>query len=496
VLAHYLLATENEDDKRVFYGNLMSACMIFSHDGPNEAASRRSAVEEFLEKAGDLKDEVRLRIRGHEYFTRRDVVWVQRNRRVPEKKDASFYTRESLEEDGYEVLDRCPVCGKENSFESFACCEEHRTRFLRETKEKFHVEESARIARQWAAKSPDERREIGNKIATARLKWSGKKQWITNGVESTQVNKTDRIPDGWRLGRTWEEGHTWSEEARNRVRGVVGVGVYVNKDGVTRRVPEEEAASYLEDGWVRGNGVTSKLKGKTWKQKNRTKRHFMHRDGKERQFASEEIEQARIDGWVDGRNPESYSEAFNNAQNRGRVWVNDGTRTFLVFPEDVDKYFLGRLSMPPYECDTRPRVWVHRGLETKRVLVSDLENFLNDGWSRGRIEPRMKERKPSMDGRVRMTNDVEEVSVILDDVEGYLKRGWKIGIKRRNLNKEPYEWMRKDGVCNRVLLEDVEERERDGWERGRLRYSHDSRRAQKALSVSRKINEILQRNES
>lgn len=66
------------------------------------------------------------------------------------------------------------------------------------------------------------------------------------------------------------------------------------------------------------------------------------------------------------------------------------------------------------------RTWIYRGNITKRVKNKDLDEYLQDGWIRGRIRDINSSRKAiNKDGKTRY--------IEFKDLKNYLDKGWKLG---------------------------------------------------------------------
>lgn len=79
-------------------------------------------------------------------------------------------------------------------------------------------------------------------------------------------------------------------------------------------------------------------------------------------------------GWTMGRD---MPWAKNNTGSLGCSWFNDGTSEFLCDPKKAEdlNYNVGRL----------PRSWINKEGEERQVFRRDVDSFLVDGWTRGRL---------------------------------------------------------------------------------------------------------------
>lgn len=270
VLAHYLLAIENENNKKVYSGNINSAWLIFH--ARSSYKDKRQEIEKWLKdrNAQKLTEDIKIRFfelgrenlkiaRASRDFS--DRIWVQKigkntapQRMLERNLGKGCWT-------DYEKISDCPICHKPNSEDSFACCEQHEIKYKAELREKVKRVQAKNSKNMW--KKP----EVRNKISEANI---GKKHasngiWITNGAENKMI-KSDEIENylkqGWKKGRIATSGWKQPEEVKQKISERRRQSCYVYNDTVDcKEIKKEELEEYLANGWKKGRRVTYRRKG-------------------------------------------------------------------------------------------------------------------------------------------------------------------------------------------------------------------------------------------
>ena len=135
----------------------------------------------------------------------------------------------------------------------------------------------------------------------------------------------------------------------------------------------------------------------------------------------------------------------------GTVTVTDGKITRYVLPSEVEGYekqgwYRGisedrrRRLQESHKGMVSPclgRVYVHRGDEETKVCESDLQDYLEKGWARGRKESFLRNYRTGMvgktnTGKVRINKDGVGKLVTKSELQSYLDNGWVLGIARKS----------------------------------------------------------------
>jgi hypothetical protein len=111
------------------------------------------------------------------------------------------------------------------------------------------------------------------------------------------------------------------------------------------------------------------------------------------------------------------------------------------------------------------RIWIKKGRESISIKQEELEEYLNDGWVKGKTQNNL--------GTVWMTNGVDSFQVEKDRIEEFLNKGFRRG---RIVNMDPEKmktnlgksWYHNDKlkICKTLLPEEVTK----GWVKGRKSY--------------------------
>ena len=261
VLAHYLLAIENKNNKKTYAGNINAAWLIFH--AKSNYKNKRQEIENWLknETAQKLTEDIKVRFfelgkenlkkaRASRDFS--DRIWVQKagkntapQRMLERSLGKGCWT-------GYKKISDCPICHKPNSEESFTCCKEHETEYKNELREKVKQHQLEIIKNNW--KNPDVRNRIIE--ANTGIKHASTGIWITDGIENRMIKEEELnnyLSLGWKKGRIGVKGQRHSEEFKQKISERRKQSCYVYNDTVDcKEIKKEELEEYLANGWKKG----------------------------------------------------------------------------------------------------------------------------------------------------------------------------------------------------------------------------------------------------
>lgn len=135
------------------------------------------------------------------------VYWLKYPNRKPIR-----ITRGLAEKRGYEIIEVCPVCGKELPYDRWTCSNECELKWRSEQRAKVKQAQSDNLKKSYHKR---------DKVAAAcksSAAQKGKKRdirWITDGQNNKAIGCSDPIPDGWRLGRSncgSKVGYEWANK--------------------------------------------------------------------------------------------------------------------------------------------------------------------------------------------------------------------------------------------------------------------------------------------
>ena len=129
---------------------------------------------------------------------------------------------------------------------------------------------------------------------------------------------------------------------------------------------------------------------------------------------------------------------------------------------------------------TLGKVWVNKGNKDTFIDMDDLDRYLSDGWSKGRIhgtghaqsEEARKNISEAKKDMCYISNDtVAAKAVPLSELDTYLANGWtrgrRDGTSRKGIKQPPMAWVNKDGEFKKIRQADLEKYYAEGWKRGR-----------------------------
>ena len=252
VLAHYLLALENEtSNKKYYYSNIYAAWLIINGTGKTNK-NKIIEIQEWLknEKAQKLTEELKIRLatvaketlsKASAESSNKDRIWVQK---INSCQKPLHRLRRNLPENYRELYSEikcCPICSKENSCYSFACCEEHEKEYFKLLRQAIKKNCSKTSKNIWKNQNTREKI-ISSKTGKKYENFSG--TWITNDKENLRIKPGELKKyelAGWRKGRNFD---LFEHDYKNMA--------WINKDGKSKRVKQIELESYLNSGWVQG----------------------------------------------------------------------------------------------------------------------------------------------------------------------------------------------------------------------------------------------------
>lgn len=299
VQAHYLLAIENENDSKIYNGNINSAWMV-SHGKSKFSENKRKEVEKLLNNPELIKiiEDLKIRLKnikrperkGFDPFYKNKRIWIYYKNQTPvrilkENKNSKTY-------DKYQIMESCPICKNPNSETSFACCEEHKQLYIQQNKEKL-----SEIKKETCKKYDLARKMNESSTHTGMLD----KIWIKKDNESKVINKNDLndyLIQGWIEGRILES-HPASENQKLKLSKRRKNTCYIYNDEVpAKEIKLEELEQYLSQGWKRGRKPNSIKRASGYKQ---PKMAWIHKDNEFKKIREENLESFLKEGWLKGR---------------------------------------------------------------------------------------------------------------------------------------------------------------------------------------------------
>lgn len=245
------------------------------------------------------------------------------------------------------------------------------------------------------------------------------KKVVSRAGEVRYVNAPDVqlfLNQGWILGLP--------QNAKQKLLG----RICVFRGDHERNIFENELDSYLSEGWQKGRSqralnhlcrihMTDGIHDKSV----RTEEEFLY--WKER-------------GWCRGHSKQHTERS--TAGQRGLVWVSKGQEMTRVSTSEVEIYLrdgwiLGNSHNKGRECskelrekisvDQKGRIWVNNGTKCKHIWPDEKGSYLSKGWSEGRL----KGQAPDTSGYIRIFKDSERKAVKFEELDSYLTQGWKRG---------------------------------------------------------------------
>jgi hypothetical protein len=194
--AHYLLAIENKDNK--FYGKMLDSCIVIIHPKNYIKKGKEDAVRELLNDDEAIHYYESIKKETIEY--RKNIpgpnkgktftfnrTWVQFGNQKPVA--AGDKRLQKMLNDGATIIKDCPICHKENSRESYCCCEEHLQQYEQIRRENVKKVQGINSAKIWATSDNTERiQKIKNAHTGPEI---GERIWVNNGKETYNISTSE-----------------------------------------------------------------------------------------------------------------------------------------------------------------------------------------------------------------------------------------------------------------------------------------------------------------
>lgn len=204
------------------------------------------------------------------------------------------------------------------------------------------------------------------------------------------------------------------------------------KGSVNKLVPSDQVQYYLDNGWQFGMppGVGS------------TGRKNMHNPatGKQLQVPVDRVAEYQAKGWVLG---------LPKGRTQNAVWVKKDGVEQKVSTSDLNLYLAQGWTKGRVKT-TAGRVWMHKGDEYRMVLADQVSSYQADGFEVGGQATTANRRWVNKDGELKLVNR--------DEVAHYVNSGWRVGYGLR--------WVHNDTECRRVSANQIAEYTCRGWRTG------------------------------
>lgn len=284
--------------------------------------------------------------------------------------------------------------------------------------------------------------------------------WVHKDGQNTTIDKSkldEYLADGWTKGKLL------SKNEKNRVR--------VNKDGITKTISKDDLDEYLNNGWVKGVSYSfrwiNNLKEERWTDAPITDGWYLGRivkDPYKMISMYNDTEVIQVQKYLVGTYLElGYTVGCGKkvglyaGSTKDTIWVNNGIDTVLISKTELDSYL--KLGYVKGSLHFKNKILVHKNETAKFVKLSDLDNYLSDGYSIGHYATN------HMTNKRWVQKDSLYRAVPIDDVQSYLDNGWTFGRPvKAALNKI---WVHRDDELTYINLDELQGYLDNGWHSGK-----------------------------
>ena len=264
---------------------------------------------------------------------------------------------------------------------------------------------------------------------------------INNGLKNKLIFPKDLdeyLKMGWVLGET--------------NKSTIGK-IVINKDGeIDRFIYEDELKKYIENGWTRGGksrnkGQKSFAKGQIW----------INKDGVQKRVNLNDMDSYLKDGWVEGTCQTSL---------KGYIRITNGETIKNIKPENIEElnYYLNNGWWKGSLSINKGNIWVKKADKMVSIPKDKYDEYLKNGWVRGRL---LINYFNTNEGKIFVNNGVDIKLISKDELNEYLKNGWVRGNYKvggtHNLDKIR---VNKNGNIKNINKDELDKYLKDGWEKG------------------------------
>ena len=212
--------------------------------------------------------------------------------------------------------------------------------------------------------------------------------------------------------------------------------IVVHKENTIKYIYECELPLYEENGWEKGNPLSGH-RGKIVVFKNKEKKY---------------IHESQLQEYID--------LGWNKKPSTKRISLVKNGESIQVFEDEIEKYLVdGWVKGMSRDNNYLHNVWMHNEIEQKRIPLSKVDEFLKNGWIRGRLKMNHTYIKRNW-----VEKDGLEKCILHSELQTYLENGW---VNRHLLSKEfttsNTKWMNNSNERKPVKIEDIPEYLKHGW---------------------------------
>ena len=231
--------------------------------------------------------------------------------------------------------------------------------------------------------------------------------------------------------------------------------ISIKKENKQKFVLESELDKYLSEGWTKGGisrnkNMVSRIKGFIW----------VNNGVNQIRINESELDKYLSEGWTKGicqKTTKGYVKLTNNINN---VAVN---------PDNVEQlnYYLSNGWKEGCTRNIKKRIWINNTILSKMILESELDKYLSEGWTKGRLAKHMPKRKLNI---ILVSKNGIAKQICKSELDKYLSEGWTKG----NCNINPVTnngkiVINKDGSNKFIKPENLDRYLSEGWTKGKIK---------------------------
>ena len=264
-----------------------------------------------------------------------------------------------------------------------------------------------------------------------------------NGKESLLISVRDNNNNLVQISRTEFANNPNKYKHHSKGRIVLNNGV------VHKYVLPNELDKYLSEGWVKGeieHVTTNKINIK--------------KENKQKFISESELDKYLSEGWVKG---------VCQKTTKGYIKLTNGIDNVSINPNNLEQlnHYLNNGWSEGCTRHVKKHIWINNALQSKMILKSELDKYLLTGWTIGRLNIHMPNKKQNI---VIVSKNGIAKQISKSDLNFYISNGWIRGNCNINpITNKGKTVVNKNGINKFVKSEDLDNYLAEGWIKGKIR---------------------------
>lgn len=271
------------------------------------------------------------------------------------------------------------------------------------------IHESDGIPEGWWRGRPQSMKDKESASTKGRPAPNSNKRMITDGNIVKYIDSNADVPEGWSYGGI----NNFSEAALDTISERMKGRIYIHKGELNKRVYSHQLAEHLSQGWELGmyaehldphspkceefrnrmheimKGEGNPMFGKHLSEEHRAKISASNKGKKHTEEAKKKISEAKKGYQHTDEAKEKMSNAMKGRSpgNKGFIWITNGSDNKQISESELVDYPGYRKGITREKIE---RTYVNDGHVNHKIPVSELDEWLSNGYVKGMLKNRQK----------------------------------------------------------------------------------------------------------